>query len=139
MSDFPALRPSQRSITMGQAPIKQYQTLNGVVVRRSFGNVRFNYELSLSFNNANEEIVAQLWDHYHDNQTLQKGFSIPDEVFSGYSTNESLPTPVGLISRMNRMSEIVWHYAEPPQIESVALSYSNVQIKIIGQLRYTPS
>jgi hypothetical protein len=138
MAAFPSLKPTQRTMSMGQAPVKEYRALNGVVVRRSFGNKRFAYLLNLTFENIPESSLALLWDHYHNNQNLQNGFSLPDEVFNGYSTDSELGLPIGFKSRINRMSDIVWFYAEPPNIESVVVSYSTVTVSLSGELRYQP-
>lgn len=137
MSAFPSLRPSQRSLTMGQLPIKEYRALNGVVVRRSFGNKRFGYQLSLVFEGINEQVVSSIWDHYHNNQTVN-GFSIPDSIFSGYGARYAADTNQSFILRANRMGHIAWLYAEPPSIESISTSYSTVQVNLIGEMRYTP-
>ena len=138
MAAFPSLRPAQRTISMGQAPIKEYRALNGATVRRSFGNRRFGYVVELTFQNITEASVSLIWDHYHDNQNLQNGFSLPDSIFSGYSTNETIGRPEGLISRVNRIDYITWFYIEPPSIESVERSRSTVQVRLAGELRYTP-
>lgn len=137
MTTFPSLRPTQRSLSMGQLPIKEYRALNGAIVKRSFGNQRFAYQLSLSFDNIPETSLSSLWDHYHDNQTV-KGFSLPDEVFSGYGAQYASDRGQDFILRANRMDNIIWYYAEPPQIESVSTSYSTVQISLVGELRYSP-
>lgn len=138
MAAFPLLRPAQRTISMGQAPIKEYRALNGATVRRSFGNRRFGYVVELTFQNITEASVSLIWDHYHDNQNLQNGFSLPDSIFSGYSTNETIGRSEGLISRVNRINYIAWFYIEPPSIESVERSRSTVQVRLAGELRYTP-
>ena len=138
MAIFPSLRPSQRSLTMGQLPIKEYRALNGAMVRRAFGNRRFGYQLSLSFDNINEIALCQLWDHYHNNQTVS-GFTIPDTVFSGYGSQEASEKGANFIARASGITSIAWYYAEPPQIESVSTSYSTVQVSLIGELKYSPS
>jgi hypothetical protein len=137
MAAFPGLRPTQRSLSMGQAPIKEYRALNGAIVRRSFGNQRFGYQLSLSFENISEQALSSIWDHYHDNQSM-KGFSLPDSIFSGYGSKNAVATASNFITRANRLGHIIWYYAEPPQIEGVAVSYSTVQVSLIGELKYTP-
>jgi hypothetical protein len=136
MAAFPSLRPSERALSIGQPPIKEYRALNGIVVRRSFGNQRFNYQLTLSFNNIPEVSLSAIWDHYHDNLNIANGFSVPDSIFSGYRTNEAIGRNEGFISRVNRMANIAWRYAEPPQVESVFGSYSTVQVVLVGELRY---
>jgi hypothetical protein len=138
MADFPSIRPSQRSLTMGELPIKEYRALNGATVRRSFGNQRFAYQLSLTFDNIPETSLSELWDHYHDNQTVN-GFSLPDDIFGGYGAKYASDRGQNFILRANRMTNIIWRYAEPPQIESVTTSYSTVQLTLIGELRYSPT
>lgn len=138
MAAFPSLRPTQRTISMGQPPIKEYRSLSGTIVRRSFGNKRFSYLVDLTFENIPEASVSLIWDHYHDNQNLQNGFSLPDAVFSGYSTNEQIGRPEGVTSRVNRMANITWFYIEPPNVESVERSRSTVQVRLSGELRYAP-
>lgn len=137
MAAFPSLRPAQRSLSMGQLPIKEYRALNGATVRRSFGNQRFGYQLSLTFEAINEQALSSIWDHYHNNQTVD-GFTIPDAVFSGYGAQYAIDTNQNFISRANRMGHIIWRYAEPPQIESISTSYSTVQVSLIGELKYLP-
>lgn len=137
MANFPSIRPSERSLTMGQPPIKEYRALNGVVVRRSFGNQRFSYELTLSFNNIPEKSLSQIWNHYHDNLNIKNGFNLPSAIFSGYRTNEAIGRDEGFLSRMQALTNIKWHYAQPPQIESVYGSLSTVQVVLFGELAYS--
>jgi hypothetical protein len=137
MAAFPSLKPTQRSMSMGQQPIKEYRALNGAVVRRSFGNQRFAYLLNLTFENIPEKPLTLLWNHYHDNRNLQNGFALPEIIFNGYSTDEQIGRPEGFKSRMDNLTNIIWFYIEPPQIESVVLSYSTVQVRLSGELKYS--
>lgn len=137
MSNFPSIAPSERSIKMGEPPIKLYRSLNGTVVRRSFGNKLANYQVELKFNGVSESKLAQFWDHYHDTRNLNNGFSLPDIVFKGYRTNAKIGRNEGFVDRINRMNSIEWYYAEPPSIESISTSFSNVSITLVGELRYS--
>lgn len=137
MANFPSLRPSERSISIGQPPIKEYRALNGAVVRRSFGNQRFGYQLTLSFNNIPEASLSKIWDHYHDNRNIRDGFALPSSIFSGYRTNAQIGRNEGFLSRIQALTNIKWHYAEPPQVESVYGSISTVQVVLLGELAYT--
>jgi hypothetical protein len=139
MADFPSLKPSQRSLQLGEAPIKSYRALNGVVVRRSFGNRFFGYILDLTFENITEASLTLFWDHYHDTKNLQNGFLLPDIVFSGYRTNAQSGNNTGFIDRANRMASVIWFYDGAPQVQSVVTSYSTVNVKLIGELSYSPS
>jgi hypothetical protein len=137
MSAFPSLRPTERTISMGQVPVKEYRALNGATVRRSFGNQRFAYELTLSFQNITEKSLSLIWDHYHDNRNIRDGFTLPSSIFSGYRTNAQIGRDEGFLSRIQALSNIKWRYLQPPQIESVYINLSTVQVVLIGELAYS--
>jgi hypothetical protein len=137
MAAFPSLRPSERSINIGAPPIREYRALNGAVVRRSFGNQRFAYQLDLVFSNISEKSTSAIWDHYHDNINIRDGFVLPDSIFSGYRTNATIGRNEGLLSRLQALTNIRWFYVEPPQIESIYGSLSTVQVRLSGELRYS--
>lgn len=137
MANFPSLRPSERSITIGAPPIREYRALNGAVVRRSFGNQRFAYQLDLAFSNIPEKSTSAIWDHYHDNRNIRDGFILPSSIFSGYRTNETIGRNEGLLSRLQALTNIRWFYVEAPQIESIYGSLSTVQVRLSGELRYS--
>lgn len=137
MAAFPSLRPTERTLNMGQVPIREYRALNGAVVRRSFGNQRFAYQLTLSFQNTSEKNLSLIWDHYHDNRNIRDGFTLPSSIFSGYKTNAQIGRDEGFLSRIQALSNIKWHYAEPPQVESVYVGLSTVQVVLSGELAYS--
>lgn len=126
MAVFPAIKPTRRSFSFGDYPVKAYRALSGKVVRRSFGSRPYGHLLELSFEGVADGIVNQLFDHYHGQQGVTIGFTLPDEVFSGIS--------VELRSRLKAPSSIEWLYAETPNVESVYNERSNVTIKLIGEL-----
>jgi len=121
---------------MGQRPYKEYRAINGIVVRRSFGNLMTNYTLELVYENTSEQNVTAIWNHYHNFQNQNYRFFLPDTVFQGYSIASSafLVLSPALGNRMQNPSGIRWYYAEPPVIESVVKSLSNVTVKLIGEL-----
>lgn len=138
MADFPALRPTERTLNMGEVPIKTYRALNGAVVRRAFGNLRYNYELTLTFGNIKEKELCLIWNHYQDNLNALSGFNLPTSIFSGYNSDATVGrTNEGFLSRITALTSIKWYYTQPPQIESVYLNISNVQVQLSGNLNYS--
>lgn len=137
MAAFPALRPTERTLNMGEVPIKTYRALNGAVVRRTFGNLRFNYELTLTFQNIKEKDVSLIWDHYHDNLNAVNGFDLPSSIFTGYNTNATIGRNEGFLSRIQALTAVKWYYTQPPRIESVYLGVSTVQVQLSGNLNYS--
>lgn len=126
MADFPTLRPTSRSLTFGQYPIKTYRALSGKVLRRSFGNRPFGHTLDLTFENVVDETVNQVFDHYNAQQGGTLGFALPDSIFSGASAS--------MISRLKTPTGIEWIYAEPPSVESVFDGRSSISVKLVGEI-----
>jgi hypothetical protein len=137
MAAFPSLTPTERTLSLGEVPIKTYRSLNGAVVRRAFGNLRFNYELTLAFGNIKEKDVSLIWDHYLDNLNALNGFDLPATIFAGYNTNATIGRNEGLLSRIQALTAIKWYYTQPPQIESVYRDISTVQVQLSGNLNYS--
>jgi len=127
MADFPALKPTSRSFQLGQYPIKTYRALSGAVVRRSFGNRPFGYTLELEFANVPEATVNSICDHYNGQGGGTLGFTVPTEVFAGYSSTlqGKVRTPAG----------IEWLYVEPPSVTSVIKDISSVTVKLVGEIK----
>ena len=127
MADFPALKPTSRSFQLGQYPIKTYRALSGAVVRRSFGNRPFGYTLELEFANVPEATVNSICDHYNGQGGGTLGFTVPTEVFAGYSSTlqGKVRTPAG----------IEWLYVEPPSVTSVIKDISSVTVRLVGEIK----
>lgn len=135
MADFPSrtnsgtgdlIKPTSRRFTIGAYPSKTYRSLSGAIVKRNFGNKASGYRLELSFDNVKEEVVTAIFDHYHGQNGITDGFTIPSTLFSGYDN--------AIISRMRAPLGIRWFYEEAPQVESVALALSTISLVLIGEL-----
>jgi len=128
MSTFPAIKPSARSYTPGQLPIRSYRTLSGVVWKRSFSNTRAGHGLSLQFENITDSEVEQIIAHYEDRGGGFYRFSLPGELFAGMSG--------GLTSRMQAPSNVQWAYASEPKVDSVFPGRSTVSVELVGEVTY---
>jgi len=127
MADFPALKPTARSFQLGQYPIKTYRAMSGAVVRRSFGNKPFGYTLELEFANVPEATVNDICDHYNDQSGGTSGFTVPAEVFAGYTST--------LQGKVREPDGIEWLYAEPPSVTSVIKDISSVTVRLVGEIK----
>jgi hypothetical protein len=123
---FPSIKPSQREFDMGQFPVKKYRALSGAVAKRSFGNKAHSYRLSVSFENVNDSILAQIWAHYNTTFAGFEGFALPDAMFAGMdaTTRSYIQAPSG----------IEWEYTAPPTVQSVINGISTVSIEFEGNL-----
>jgi len=127
MADFPALKPTARSFQLGQYPIKTYRAMSGAVVRRSFGNKPFGYTLELEFANVPEATVNSICDHYNGQGGGTLGFTVPTEVFAGYSST--------LQGKVRTAAGIEWLYAEPPSVKSELRDRSSVTVRLVGEIQ----
>jgi len=129
MAIFPSIRPTGRSYSPGQFPTKVYRGLSGATVKRVFGNRSFGHVIDLQFENISDINTKAIVDHYYGQYGSYERFTLPDAVFSGMSTalKDAVQAPVN----------ILWEYAEPPQVESVFDGRSTVTVRLIGELDYS--
>lgn len=129
MAIFPSIRPTGRSYSPGQFPTKVYRGLSGATVKRVFGNRSFGHVIDLQFENISDINTKAIVDHYYGQYGSYERFTLPDAVFSGMSTalKDAVQAPVN----------ILWEYAEPPQVESVFNGRSTVTVRLIGELDYS--
>jgi hypothetical protein len=123
---------------MAEPARKEYRALNGVVVRRNFGNLMGNYLLDLVFENTTETNVILIWDHYHNANNQQNRFRLQFNPF--LSPLAGLGTFAGMSSSLSsklNLTYIRWFYVEPPNIEANERGLSTVTVKLIGELNYS--
>jgi hypothetical protein len=128
MTAFPSIRPTGRSYTPGQFPTKIYRGLSGATVKRIFGNRSFGHSIELEFTNITDANVRLILDHYYARGGNYTRFALPNEIFSGMSTS--------LRAVVQAPTNILWEYAQPPQVESVFNGRSTVTVSLIGELDY---
>jgi hypothetical protein len=128
MSTFPSIKPSARSYSPGQLPVRSYRTLSGAIWKRSFSNTRQGHGLSLEFQNITDAEVEQIVAHYEDRGGSFYRFSLPAALFAGMSS--------GLIGRLQAPANIQWAYAGEPKISSVFPGRSTVSVELIGEVAY---
>jgi hypothetical protein len=129
MATFPSIRPTARTYSPGQFPTKTYRGLSGATVKRIFGNRSFGHAIEMQFTNITDATTKQILDHYYGEYGNYQRFDLPDNVFSGMSSS--------LKSSVQAPSNILWEYAEPPQVESVFNGRSTVTVRLIGELNYS--
>lgn len=128
MANFPSIRPTGRSYSPGQFPTKIYRGLSGATVKRIFGNRSFGHSIELEFANITDANVKLILDHYYAQGGNYIRFALPNEIFSGMSD--------GLRGVVQAPVNILWEYAQPPQVESVFNGRSTVTVSLIGELDY---
>ncbi len=132
-SAFPQMKPSARSMTMGDLPSKVYRAMSGATVRRAFGNKKTEYILKLQFQNIGDDTqvrtgsgtVNQILSHYDSADGTFDKFTLPSSIFAGMGS-----------SSLNyfKGADVSWRYAKPPEIKSVKTGLSNVSVELIGEI-----
>ena len=130
---FPEIKPSTRKFKMGDIPSTTYTSLSGAIFKRSFGNVKTDYTLDLTFKNipdstteSNKSSTTAILGHYEEVSGTFSSFAIPDIVFAGVNSNvkNHIQAPTG----------IKWRYAKPPEVQSVQSNLSTVTVSLIGKI-----
>jgi hypothetical protein len=129
MANFPSIRPTARSYTPGQFPIKTYRSLAGATVKRVFGNRAYAHTIELQFENINDSNTKAILDHYYGQYGTYARFALPNDTFSGMNSS--------LRGVLQNPSSILWEYAEAPQVESVFNGRSTVTVRLVGELNYS--
>jgi hypothetical protein len=133
MATFPSIKPTQRSFSLGEYPVKTYRSLSGKTVRRSFGNRPYGASLELVFENVKQATLDAIYSHYHTQQGATVGFALPDEVWAGLSLSST--TVRGLKNGSPFADSTEWVYAEPPSVESTQRDLSTISVKLVSEFR----
>jgi hypothetical protein len=123
---FPEIKPSGRSFKPGQFPTKVYRALSGATVKRSFGNRAFGNELRLEFRALGDNETNQLLDHYNATGGGFTRFLLSAAVLAGLNATTQ--------GYLQSTATLRWEYAGPPEITSLRLGRSDVQITLVGEL-----
>lgn len=123
-----AIRPTARSFSIGEFPVKNYKSLAGTIVKRSFGNRPTNYTLDVEFNAVNEQVLIAIFDHYHGQQGTTTPFDLPSNLFEGYTGQFSA------LMQSPSVGSGRWYYAEAPQVTSRLNGLSDISVKFISEI-----
>ena len=121
MSQFPALKPSSRSFTPGMVPVQSFASMSGKETRVILGDTMHGHSVSLSFTNLQEAAAKQIIDHWYNRQGTALDFTLPADVWAGWSQYSSATT-----------SGQKWRYTAQPQIEAVSPSIMNVSVELVS-------
>jgi hypothetical protein len=128
MATFPSVTPTSRNFKPGTYPQKQYRSLSGVAIKRTFGNQPYGAVLQLEYANIPDDTVVTLIDHYRSQTAANRRFQLSSNVTAGMSST--------LATRANAsIDNLRWEYAEPPEISSVRPGINTVRINLAGEIR----
>lgn len=123
---FPTLRPTSRSFSAGDYPVKTFKAQSGAEVRILYGSKRTGMSIDLSYDNIADSQADDFVAHYDEVRGQFATFTLPSELRAGWSGNQDALDATGTGNQ--------WRYAEPPSISSVKPGVSSVQVRLIGVL-----
>lgn len=128
MANFPSITPTARSFKPGVYPQKSYRSLNGAVIKRTYGNSPYGATLELSFENISDANTVALIDHYRSQTAANSRFSVSSNVTSGMSST--------LAARADAsVDNLRWEYAGPPEVDSIRPGINRVRVSLVGEIR----
>jgi hypothetical protein len=121
MSQFPDLKPASRSFTPGVVPVSTFQAMSGREMRVILGDTMHGHSLQLSFSNIQEAVVKQITAHWYACLGTALDFTLPPNVWAGWSEYSSAITPGQK-----------WRYTGQPSVEGVSPGIMNVSVELIS-------
>ena len=131
MTVFPNVKPSRRAYVPGSFSYTQFEAQNGAVSLLRYGDRRTNAQLTLGFDNINDEWAQAIIDNYDSVMRDTDGevtFSVQNGL-AGLSKG-SLRDEVDYGG-----DNLVWRYAEPPTVQSIQPGVSTVSCSFVGIFR----
>lgn len=120
------IRPAARSFSIGSYPVKEYRSLGGTIVKRSFGNRPLSYTLDMQFNAVSQSVLEAIYNHYHGQQGVTLGFDLPSSIVTDLSSTMQL--------NMQQAGGGAWFYVEAPQVESIPSQRVNISVKLVSEI-----
>lgn len=119
MADFPALKPSIRTLVPGVYPHGGIGSFNGRETRVRNSNAVLGRRLRLTFVGLSQAEANQIKSHYFGQYGTFLAFNIPADVLSGISA------PSGITKAGHQ-----WRYAKPPEMDD-ACEFRNVTVELV--------
>ena len=121
MSQFPALKPSARSLSQGNSAVQVFQSMSGKETRVITGSTLYGDALTLTFNNLQEAAAKSIVSHFRAQRGTALSFTLPAAVWAGWVEYEAAITPTQK-----------WRYDSQPSVTGVAPSIMTVSVSLVS-------
>jgi hypothetical protein len=120
---FPSVCPSERELTPGAPPSKQFRMQNGMVRSRVYGSVPVDARINLTFRTASAA-AAQVMAFWRQVEGIHQTFEIPTaKLLEGEDQT--------MIDEFTRYSQ--WAFEGPPQNTSVPPGRSSLTVTLVSR------
>lgn len=119
---LPDLRPSSRSFTPGDYPVKIFRSQSGAEARILYGNKRVGGTLELTYQNISDADANLFLTNFDAAKGTFTSFDLPANAVAGWSAGASSFVP---------QAGLRYRYAESPDISSIKPGRSTVTVRLI--------
>ena len=119
---YPTFTPSARTYNPGNWAVKNYNSMSGREIRIRYGDKRFNAKLTLQYQNIADTDADDFLSHYNSQFGTYEAFTLPPEVFTGWSGTSYNPDE----------SAMKFRYNQAPTVVSVRPGVSTVSVELTG-------
>ncbi len=138
MADFPTLKPSSRTVDLGDWPQQKIRAQSGEETRILYGTKKTGMTLNLTYQNILDDKADDFLKHYDDMKGTYTTFALKDETSAGYGGRYTAAQAAGGTAsvKLFKSSDYgnAWRYAGPPQFTQTAVGRSTVQVKLVAVL-----
>lgn len=121
---FPALKPSNRTITLGIFPVKKFRSINGTQTQRRYGTLPSSSTIELEYSNITDS------DTYLLCETANQAYGTFDTLTLPPEFLDDIEEPL----RSLLQSTYIWRFIEIPDVSNSSIpGYKSVSIRLEGQ------
>ena len=126
-----SVKPTSRSVRLGDYPVRSFRAQNGKELRLLYGNRRSGQELELTYENISDSNVVGFTAHYEDMKGTHGSFDLPQVVFTGWNRVSGGSSGSPFQEPQNNL----YRFADAPQITSVRPGVSTVVVRLVSVIR----
>lgn len=119
---LPNIRPSSRTFTPGDYPVKLFRSQSGAEARILYGNKRVGGTLELTYQNISDSAANSFLTDYDITKGTFASFNLPRNATEGWLGSSSAFTP---------QAGLLYRYAETPSITSIRPGRSTVTVRLV--------
>lgn len=131
--DFPALKPTARTLDPGTYPVKTFKAQNGAETRILYGSTRVDTKLNLTYANITDANAELFVTHYDQQQGTFKTFEFKTIGLAFTDGWEGVGVTGNTQETLDReTSGLLYRYESAPVITQVAKGRSTVTVTLIA-------
>lgn len=115
---FPTIKPTRRTASMGDYPVKAYRAISGAETRIRYGNLRSEATLELGYEGLSAAEAAEFANHYEAVNGTTYTFAVTTALTVGWNSGATV------------QGSGKWRYDGPPTFSQVGGDCDRVDVAI---------